>query len=309
MRIKLILLITSMAFTSAFAQNVNDDEQQKYIDWAEDSTEITTISDIIREQQEINSRNNSFRHFEEVWGRRGYFNIAYANSTLDPDGQIPTGIGNGVVSKFKSDWGASIQLGRSYRLHKKAIANTLQFNIDYTYIDLGVNHFKAADGDYLYDSSNKKTVINGAKTETYYYIPWNLEKYEANYSMSLGPSLTIAPFNYIKARGLHHMKFNAYYHIGYGVSFLYMKNKKEADLNQQNMDNADYKEMSDNLKLCWGHGLTSSFGFTMSWKVIGIGYEHRSATWTYKSMNTKEFEDDSNKFKSATNRVFIQFRM
>ena len=151
-------------------------------------------------------------------------------------------------------------------------------------------------------------MINGAKTETYYYIPWNLEKYEANYSMSLGPSLTIAPFNYIKARGLHHMKFNAYYHIGYGVSFLYMKNKKEADLNQ-NVDNADYKEMSDNLKLCWGHGLTSSFGFSMSWKVIGVGYEHRSATWTYKSMNTKEFEDDSNKFKSATNRVFIQFRM
>ena len=307
MRKKLFLLITTMSFTSAFAQNVNGDEQQQYIDWAEDSTEVTTISDIIKEQQEINSRNSSYRHFEEVWSRRGYFNIAFCNSTLDPDGQIPTGIDGGVVSKFKSDWGASIQLGRSYRLHKKAIANTLQFNIDYTYIDLGINHFKAEDGQYLYDSSNKKTVTSGGKSETYYYLPWNLEKYEANYSMSLGPSVTIAPFNYVRAKELHHLKLNFYYHIGYGVSFLYMKNMKEADKNQTH--DSDYKEMSDNLKLCWGHGLTNSFGFSLSWKVIGIGYEHRSATWKYKSMNTKEFEDDSNKFKSATNRFFIQFRM
>ena len=77
MRKKLFLLITTMSFTSAFAQNVNGDEQQQYIDWAEDSTEVTTISDIIKEQQEINSRNSSYRHFEEVWSRRGYFNIAF----------------------------------------------------------------------------------------------------------------------------------------------------------------------------------------------------------------------------------------
>ena len=67
--------------------------------------------------------------------------------------------------------------------------------------------------------------------------------------------------------------------------------------------------MSDNLKLCWGHGLTNSFGLSLTWKFIGLGYEHQSRNIRYKSMNTKEFEKETYKFDSSVNRFFIQFRM
>jgi hypothetical protein len=307
MKRKIIVLITSVLALGASAQIVNGDERLQNIDWTEDSTEITTINDIINEQQDVSTRNSNVSHFEDVWSRRGYFNISFSNTTLDPVDKIPTGLNGGVVPKYKSSWGAAIQLGRSYRLHKKPIANTLQFYIDYTYIDLGVNHFKA-ESAICYDSSKKYDVVDGTKTNSYYYIPWNLEKYEANYSMTLGPSMTIAPFNYVNSLGLHYLRLNFYYHIGYGVSFLYMLNDTDADANPDKYG-TDYKNMSDNMKLCWGHGLTNSFGLSLTWKFIGLGYEHQSRNIRYKSMNTKEFENETYKFDSSVNRFFIQFRM
>lgn len=308
MKRKLVVLITSVMVLGASAQDIRVDERLQNIDWSEDSTEITTINDIIKEQQEVSSRNSSVRHFEDVWSRKGYFNMAFCNTKLSPVDDIKTGLGDANVPSYKSSWGVSLQLGRSYRLHKKPIANTLQFYIDYTYIDFGVNHFKAEGGKYLYDSSNKYGVPGDrGKTDYYYYIPWNLEKYEANYSMSLGPSFTVAPFTYLSSQALHYMRLNFYYHIGYGVSFLYMLNDDDADQNQTN--DSDFKNMSDNLKLCWGHGLTNSFGFSITWKSIGLGYEHTSRKLRYKSMNTKEFENATYKFDSSTNRFFIQVRM
>lgn len=307
MKRKILMLVASVLVLGASAQNVNGDERLQNIDWAEDSTEITTINDIINEQQDVSTRNSRVSHFEDVWARRGYFNMSFANTTLDPVNKIPTGLNNGVVPSFKSGWGVAIQLGRSYRLHKKPIANTLQFNIDYTYIDLGVNHFKA-ESDICYDSSKKYDVVDGTKTNSYYYIPWNLEKYEANYSMTLGPSVTVAPFTHLNSPDLHYFRLNFYYHIGYGVSFLYMLNDKDADANTDKYS-TDYKNMSDNLKLCWGHGLTNSFGLSLTWKFIGLGYEHQSRNIRYKSMNTKEFEKETYKFDSSVNRFFIQFRM
>lgn len=308
MKRSILAFITCVLATGVFSQNLKGDVRLHNIDWTEDSVEIITIDDIINEQQEVSSLNSDVNHFVDVWSRRGYFNFAYINSTLTPKEKIETGINNGIVSSFKSDWGISLQLGRSYRLHKKPIANTLQFNLDYTYIDLGINHFKAENGVYLYDSSNKKEITNDdGKNETYYYTPWNLEKYEANYSMSLGPSLTIMPFNYSNSTQLHYLRFNVYYHIGYNVSFLYMINDKDADKNLSK--DSDYDNMSDNLKLDWGHGITNSIGFSLSWKTIGIGYEHLSRKLKYKSMNKKDFNNEKYQFQLSTNRFFIQIRM
>ena len=104
------------------------------------------------------------------------------------------------------------------------------------------------------------------------------------------------------------MKFNVYFHIGYHVGLLYMVNDENADVNQDK-DDDDYKRMKDNLKMDLGHGLTTSFGFSLTWKTIGVGYEHRSGSLKYKSLSTDDFGNEAYKFKSSTNRVFVQFRM
>ena len=278
--------------------------------WQEDTTEVTTINDIIRMQQDVTNKKYAESHYRDVWSRKGYFNISYNSTTLTPDQSIPTGVGGNVVPEFKSDWGVSLNIGRSYALHKSPIANMLQFNFDFSYIDLNVNHFKQeGDGKNLYDS---REVLPG--TTDKFFTPWNLEKYDFNYGMSVGPSISIAPFTSTNVSGLHHIKLNAFFHVGYHVSLLYMLNDEEADINQGD-DPTDpiaverYEKMKDNLKLDLGHGLITSFGFSVTWKFIGLGYEHRSGSLEYKSLSKNDFSNEKYKFKSSTNRVFIQFRM
>jgi hypothetical protein len=298
--------LTCLLSTAVFAQVENDDNKV-VIDWSEDSTDITTIQDIIKVQQQVTNRNVTEQHFADVWGRRGYFNFSYNTTKLSPKGNYPNGLDNGFVGELKSNWGASIQYGRSYRLHKKPIGNVALFNIDYTGIDLNVNHFEAiGNGTYKYNSSIKHTETEDGKASEYYNLPWNMEKYEVNYGMTLGPSLTLAPFNLLSGNGLHYIKFNVFYHIGYNISMIYSPNDKKLDENQSG---EDFQAMESNLKMAWGHGMMQSFGFNISWKAIGIGFEHRSSTIKYKAMNTKDFGKNEYEFSSATNRISLQIRM
>jgi hypothetical protein len=306
MKRKLIFILTCLLSTAVFAQVENDDNKV-VIDWSEDSTDITTIQDIIKVQQQVTNRNVTEQHFADVWGRRGYFNFSYNTTKLSPKGNYPNGLDNGPVGELKSNWGASIQYGRSYRLHKKPISNVALFNIDYTGIDLNVNHFEAiGNGTYKYNSSIKQTIKEDGKDNEYYNLPWNMEKYEVNYGMTLGPSLTLAPFNLLSGNGLHYIKFNVFYHIGYNISMIYSPNDKKLDENQSG---EDFQAMESNLKMAWGHGMMQSFGFNISWKAIGIGFEHRSSTIKYKAVNTKDFGKNEYEFSSATNRISLQIRM
>lgn len=306
MKRKLIFILTCLLSTAVFAQVENDDNKV-VIDWSEDSTDITTIQDIIKVQQQVTNRNVTEQHFADVWGRRGYFNFSYNTTKLSPKGNYPNGLDDDNVGELKSNWGASIQYGRSYRLHKKPIGNVALFNIDYTGIDLNVNHFEAiGNGTYKYNSSIKQTIKEDGKDNEYYNLPWNMEKYEVNYGMTLGPSLTLAPFNLLSGNGLHYIKFNVFYHIGYNISMIYSPNDKKLDENQSG---EDFQAMESNLKMAWGHGMMQSFGFNISWKAIGIGFEHRSSTIKYKAMNTKDFGKNEYEFSSATNRISLQIRM
>ncbi|MCR5819999.1 MAG: hypothetical protein K6F94_03495 [Bacteroidaceae bacterium] len=288
------------------------------IDQAEDVEDVTTIDDIVRQQENVTTRLANEKHFNSVWGRQRFFNISKNTSTIAPAENLESGVAynGGLVPDFKSNWGVSIQLGRNYRLHKKPIANTLQFYIDYVGMDLNANHFKAEDADKLYNSTTQPIEIvdpesHGTKIDKYFRTPWNLAKYEFNYAMMLGPSLTIAPFNYVKgAQGLHHLRMNFYFHIGYHASILWMQNDSDRDVNTYSgQARANFEVMEKNMKMDWGHGLIHSYGFSFTWKMIGIGYEHRAGSVKYKSLNTADFGNESYKFNSTTNRIFLQFRL
>jgi len=314
---KKLILITLCFFTfSAYAQDVYEDGVNANIDWSEDSTDVTTINDIINQQQKVFSNRSTDRHFSSVWGRRSYINLSFNNTTLSPKDAVPTGVDGTMVKDMKSDWGVSFQYGRSYRFHKTPISNVLQFNFDFTGIDLNVNHFKAeGNGKGLYDSRNKIEIKQNYKTESYFYMPWNMEKYEFSFGMALGPSITLAPFTSVNSQGLHFLKFNFYYHIGYHISLIYMPNDKDADLNtgidtENTYSSTKNKEdMADNLKMEWGHGLMQTFGLNVSWKAIGLGFEYRTASAKYKAMSTNSFGSDKYKFGNTSSRIYIQFRM
>lgn len=303
---KTIAILIAGAF--AFTASAQEDEKMQNIDWQEDSTEIMSIQDIINEQQQITTHNMRESHFNDVWSRRSYFNIGYSSTSLRPEDDIPVGLGSDKLGTLSAKWGLALQSGRGYRLHKEPIANTVQFCLDYTWIDLNVNFFDSQGGPILYDSS-----LAQEDDKDKYQMPWNLKKYEAGYGMTLGPSISVCPFNMLDAPLLHYLQLHFFYHIGYQLSVIFMTNNEDADANQSVDATAPntkrHKQMKDNMKGLWGHGLSNSFGVSLTWKSIGIGYEHLSSKTRYKPFSTGDFGKDTDKFTLSRNRIFIQFKM
>lgn len=312
MKFKAFIIAASMACAcTAQAQDINSIPN---LDLEEDSTGVASVSDIVKMQQEVLSNKQAGRHFENVWKRRSFFNMSWTESKMKYKGDKKTG---NDIDDFKSDWGVTLQSGTNYRLHKKPIAKMINIALDYSWLNLNVNHIKDADhedGEFLYNST-KRNVVPGesGKTDEYYVYPWKLEKYEANYGMTLGPSITIAPFVPLGVKQLDYLKIQAYYHIGYSASFLYTLNKEKFDENQNpSQSNADaykdYNTMKDNLKLQWGHGMTSTFGFNIFWKRVGIGYERTTGTFKYKNFNTGDFGREKTKFTNEYSRIYLTIR-
>lgn len=311
MKCKAFIIAASLACAcNAQAQDINSIPN---LDLEEDTTGVASVNDIVKMQQEVLSNKVAGRHFQNVWKRRSFFNMSWTESKMKckEDAENVRGL------EFKSDWGVTLQSGTNYRLHKKPIAKMINIALDYSWLNLNVNHIKDADhedGEFLYNSTDRVPDESGNPTP-YYVYPWKLEKYEANYGMTLGPSITIAPFVPLGVKQLDYLKIQAYYHIGYSASFLYTLNKEEFDENQTTNligDNREayesYTTMKDNLKLQWGHGMTSTFGFNIFWKRVGIGYERTTGTFKYKNFNTKDFGKFKTKFTNEYSRIYLTIR-
>lgn len=275
-------------------EKVNDDNLKT-------DDQLQSVAERMREKGKEANKGEIQAHFNKVWSYRSYFNLGWNNISIKPKNDIQTGyepINGGLVPDFKSDWALSLQLGRSYKLHKKPIGNTLQFYIDYTGIDLSGSHFKQEDKpegvEYLYDSSQ----LWEKGDKSYRYIPWNIEKFELCYGMNIGPSITVAPFTSLKNQDIHFLKLNLYYHIGYAASFIFVLNDKKAD--------AQVDGEKTNM-ISWGHGLTNTFGVSLTFKNIGIGYEHQSMQTKYKSFDN-DYGKESYKFNKLSNRFYISLR-
>lgn len=284
MKIKsLITAITLLVSSQVMAQNDNI-----VYDLEEDSLAVTTLKDIIDTQQKVLKTNTVESHITDVWKRSNFFNLSYSIATLKSEEKVMTE-SNPQEFTFKSDWGASMQSGRNYLLHNKPIANTVAICLDYSWIDLNLNHYKA-EPNYTYNSSQTFNTDDRCSA-------WGLEKYELTYAMTLGPSITVAPLVSLN-NALSHFRVQGYYHIGYSVSGIYMVDDKSKDTATSPLDEK---------RIDWGHGLVHNFGVTLMWKGIGVGYEHRSGNFEYQPTNTK-FGQEKSKFSNGFNRIYIQFR-
>ncbi len=294
-------------------------ENAVIVDAAEDTTQVNTINDIVVMQEMVNSRNITDAHFANVWSRKSYFNPGFVSSKLSSKSPVFLNNQNSSDLSFKSKWGAQIELGHSYTLHRGAIANMVQINLDYTFIDLTVNHYEQDDKVFdKFDPSQKWQDQPGKPYQTsegsynngdnYEYLPWGADKYDLTYGMSLGPSITIAPFTSLNIKGLHFLKLNVYYHVGYNVGLLLMDHKSTTHSNATG-NNKDKKSKGLSFDyLSWGHGLSTSFGLSLSWKSIGIGWETRTANLNYKPISTGEYGDFSTKMKNTSSRIYLSIK-
>ena len=301
---KQLILLTFVAFiaNALYAQDVG--RETYVIDELEDTTDVTTIKDIIKKQQKVFSNVSNTEHITDVWKRKSFFNISFVNETLKPDDVVPitdfnsndgkSYLNDGYAGEYKSDWGVSLQVGHNYRI-SKPIADMVSFNIDWNIFDLGWFHFSAEKS-----INSKKIVDNNEYTNQpiKYYTPFNAEKHDFNLSSSPGISLDIAPFAHSNSSFLSFIKINAYLHIGYGTSLLLMKSNKE-----------DGNNKIDNTALDWGHGILTSFGASISiLKSIGIGFERRKSNYKYTSLDSDNYGDNKWDFNSISSRFYLQIR-
>lgn len=287
------ILLSSLALVWAcvgFAQT--EIEKARVLDVAEDTTQVYTVTDIIEMQEAVSKTTSSAAHYSSVWGRKTFFNIGYnVSGSMKPKDDIPLGLtgeqGENIpqyAPEFKTKWGVMLQLGHNYTLHKGALANMVQINLDYSYIDLNLNH---------YDEESYAKYYNGETNEN---LPWASKKYDLTYGMTLGPSITVAPFTKLNIPQLDYLKLNIYYHVGYHAGLLLMDQKDES----QKGINFDH--------LAWCHGLSTSFGLSVSWKSIGIGWETRNFSPTYKSISGDYSTDTKYKFKNNSSRIYLSIR-
>lgn len=293
---KKLLLFGGMLAFAIYGQAQVVTENAVIIDQAEDTTQVNTINDIIVMQEMVNTRNATDAHIASIWSRKSYFNPGFVSSKLSSKENVPLNSTTSLPLEFKSKWGAMIELGHSYTLHKGAIANMVQINLDYTFIDLTVNHYK--EDQKIYSEFNKESSEDsGASTLKSSYLPWGADKYDLTYGMSLGPSVTVAPFTMLNSTGLHFIKLNAYCHYGYNIGILLMDHK----------DGDNKKGLSVDYPV-WGHGSSLSFGLSLSWKSIGIGWETRSTDLKYKAVSPGDYGDRDYKFKNSSNRIYLSIR-
>ena len=307
MKKKIILsAFALMCAVFSYAQgSVTSDDEPLNID--EDTTSVSSLDEIVKTQEMVYTKKFRDKVVQNVWKRKSSFSIAYTTTNLEGDLQMynpdPTKDAYELVNqKFKNDWGLTMKIATTVRFHKRPIADIVSFGLDYSLLDLSVNHYKELEGDKLYKSSETWTENIDGKIRNPHYIPWGLQMYNFTYGMNLGPSIGIAPFARFKNPQLAHLRLHLYFNVGYRASLLLMKGNDDKDAAQPRDE-----KVKESSKLQWGHGFYTMFGLRMSWKGIGIGYEMVNGSQKYKSVETEIYGSDTNKLKEASHRIVLSY--
>lgn len=206
------------------------------------ATEVTDSTDLAQQNEEIISRLNAVEkdiQQQKVWSRRKYINLSYVTQTLTDKSKDV---------EYESDWGLSIVKGVTYYLHAKPIAGIMKFGIDWTKLDL-----------------------NGVKYQTPQvfrrYEDYSITTYQVDYSMHVGPSLTVNPID--------HLKINVYGRYAPTVSFVI------------------HEDGSDTEGL---YNYVSFFvvGGAISYKTLSVGIETRWGKSKYNSFKRSDNQDFDN---------------
>ena len=302
MKKKLILTMALWGFclTRFFAQV----PQNPVIIDQDEAIEIDSLSMIVETMNKRGSEKTMEEALKNSWKRKTFFRLSYTKSNFEALAKKNEkweqyaskldGIYEGEDKyHYENEYGVSLMWGRNFSLHKTPIARTVVIALDYTWIDLNWNKYKVSyDEDNVFDSS---ITWKDEKGNSHFFLPWGAGKNEINYGMSLGPSVTVAPFGFMdnSARDLH---LQGYFHIGYSISTIFMN--LDDDLNAE--------DESFNFLGNWGHGLTHSWGINLSWKAVGVGFEKRKSSFSYTPFGD-DYGNRKTKFDLNNTRWYLTF--
>ena len=230
---------------------------------------------------------DSIRRLKEIWGKRTFFNISY-NSTEMSSMEFPSGA-EPFYGKYKKDFGVGIQMGQTFNFHKNPLGSVLFIGLDYTWIDLNFNSYKDSPRPDEFPTVEEHMAMKNPLP-----LPWHQSKMQFDYGMSLGPALTFYPLISLHKEAAQKLRLHLYFHVGYCVAGTLI-------------DMKDYKK--DTTKdFVFGHGLFTSFGASLTWNFVGIGFDVRNdGSVNYKPTH-KVYDTGKMKVKQKSPRVYLQFR-
>lgn len=263
----LLSLFSIMCVMNAHASNRADTAQ-------------TTLTQIIAVETEDQAKKKVNENLNATWGKNTFLNISYNKTKFSSD-EFPSTAGR-FPNEFKNELGAGLQWGHTFNFHRNPIGSVLFIGLDYTWMDVNFNKYKASAEPELYTPGEQ--VRN---------LPWHHEKMTLGYGMSLGPSLTLYPFT-SATNGSEKIRLQLYYHVGYGVEGTMIKGVATKDGIEK--------------KYAFGHGLFMSYGANLTWNFVGVGFEFRNdGNLKYKAVDD-EFNTGKMKAKEKTSRLYLQFR-
>ncbi len=242
-----------------------------------------SIDEIAKRKSLENRTIEDIAKLRRVWDKTTFFNISLNNTKLSSD-EFPS-ITGPVSNEFKRDIGLGLQMGKTFYFHKQPLGSVLFIGLDYTWMDFNFNTYKAAEQPVGFVQKDNKN----------YYMPWHNKKTVLDYGMSLGPSLTLFPFTSLSKPATDKIRLNLYFHVGYDIGLAMI----------QDVESSDGKTKTEN---ALGHGLFTSFGASLTWDFVGIGFDIRNdGNIKYKHLS-KDYDNGTFKMKQKTPRIYLQFR-
>lgn len=245
---------------------------------------IMTIDDIMDAQTTVTQMEARNKMLNKTWERRTFFNISL-NSTKLSSKEFPSALAP-FEAEYKADLSLGIQNGRSFDFHKKPLGNVVFLGLDFTWLDFNFSNYDAA-------AEVPAAFAQSAKNDI---MPWHNKKMSFSYGMSLGPSITLYPFTSLNSEAANKVRLNLYFHVGYSVMATIIKDITKG---------GDSKPKSE---VAFGHGLFTSFGASLTWNFVGIGYEIRNDNSIKMKHVSDDYGKETMKFKQKMPRFYIQFR-
>ena len=247
-----ILALAGMPFMNLSAQVQTDSTTHATDPALQEQQRNDSLTQVVQKLEERVNDTQKQQHFDRVWQRSKYRNIAFVKQSLQEEG--------GTGEKWNSDFAFALTMGRTYYLHRKPILNMIKFGIDCTFLDLNYanygkisNYALEGDGkpadpnpDYPYEQKEEK----------------NIGRHQFEYSMHVGPSITVNPFD--------HLKLSAYFRYAPTFSGILI---------------------DDDFSCNYASFFVS--GAAISYKLISFGIEGRWGKAKYNNFSMNNFADEN----------------
>lgn len=208
------------------------------------------------------------QEMQKTWKRRKYWKIGITSPNLERT--------DGEEMKWKTNGSFFIQKGRTSYLHSKPIAGMIKFGIDYGFLDFTYSKLELKEVAYSNESGTRASdgfddIVSGdpdGDIGISELTGIDLGMHKIDYSLHVGPSISVNPWNKLIA--------SAYFHV---------------------MPTASCVIQNDNFS--YGFGCMMAAGVSVAYKAISLGVEGVWGKVKYTQTDFSGDEDEDNDYDSS----------